>query len=58
MPSIRRLPHMLGALTHWQRHDPQRQALMREQLQRIIGLETLSRDVYEVASKSLQANPT
>jgi aminopeptidase N len=49
---------MLGALTHWQRHDPQRQALMREQLQRIIGLETLSRDVYEVASKSLQANPT
>jgi aminopeptidase N len=46
---------MLGAMTHWRRFDPHRQTLMQAQLQRIVSTETLSRDVYEVASKSLSS---
>jgi aminopeptidase N len=44
---------MLVPLTKWQRYDTDRQALMREQLQRIASEENLSRDVYEVLTKSL-----
>ena len=44
---------MTGALTHWRRFDPNRQALMKAQLERIIAVPDVSRDVYEVASKSL-----
>ena len=44
---------MLGALTHWRRYDEGRQRLMREQLQRIATSEGISKDVYEVATKSL-----
>ncbi len=39
--------------SRWRRHDENRQALMREQLQRIIDKADLSRDVYEIAAKSL-----
>ena len=45
---------ILGPLTRWNRHQPQRQALMKAQLERIMTTENLSRDVYEVVSKSLQ----
>lgn len=44
---------MTGALTHWRRYDEERQMLMREQLQRIAGSEGISKDVFEVATKSL-----
>jgi len=44
---------MVTALMHWRRYDEGRQALMRNQLQRIVGTQGVSRDVYEVASKSL-----
>ncbi len=44
---------MLGAFTHWRRYDENRQRSMQEQLQRIIGTEGISRDVFEIASKSL-----
>ncbi len=44
---------MLGPLTQWRRYDNGRQTLMRRQLQRIAGTEGISRDVYEVATKSL-----
>jgi aminopeptidase N len=44
---------MLGALTHWHRYDEGRQKLMCQQLQRIAGTEGISKDVYEVATKSL-----
>ena len=44
---------MLSALTSWRRYDEKRQALMTAQLQRIMTTESISRDVYEVASKSL-----
>jgi len=44
---------MLNALTQWRRFDGNRQALMKAQLERIMNTEAISRDVYEVASKSL-----
>jgi len=44
---------MAGALTSWRRYDESRQALMKAQLERIMTTEDISKDVYEVASKSL-----
>ncbi|QJD29272.1 aminopeptidase N [Methylococcus geothermalis] len=44
---------MLGSLTQWRRYDKGRQDAMCRQLQRIAGLEGVSKDVYEVAVKSL-----
>jgi aminopeptidase N len=44
---------MVGALTSWRRFDEGRQALMKTQLERIMTTEAISKDVYEVASKSL-----
>jgi len=40
-------------LGRWRRYDDTRQALMRVELQRILDAESLSPDVYEIASKSL-----
>jgi aminopeptidase N len=44
---------MVGALTSWRKYDQGRQALMKAQLERIMTTEDISKDVYEVASKSL-----
>ncbi|MGR8979664.1 MAG: aminopeptidase N [Gammaproteobacteria bacterium] len=44
---------MVGALTSWRRYDEGRQQLMKAQLERIVAAEAISKDVYEVASKSL-----
>ena len=44
---------MLGAMTRWRKFDEQRQALMKAQLERIVAHPGLSKDAYEVASKSL-----
>ncbi|TXL14830.1 aminopeptidase N [Methylococcaceae bacterium HT4] len=44
---------MVGALTQWRRFDEQRQGLMKQQLERIIKTENISKDVFEIASKSL-----
>ena len=40
-------------LGRWRRYDAGRQALMKAELQRILDKPGLSRDVYEIASKSL-----
>lgn len=45
--------HLVLALTDWRRYDAQRQALMQAQLQRIANTPGISKDVYEIASKSL-----
>jgi len=45
---------MLGALTQWHRFDTGRQALMKQQLERIINSDTISKDVFEIANKSLR----
>jgi aminopeptidase N len=37
----------------WRRYDAHRQALMKAALERILGVEKLSRNTYEMASKSL-----
>lgn len=44
---------MVSALTQWRRFDAQRQELMKEQLERIINTENISKDVFEIASKSM-----
>jgi aminopeptidase N len=44
---------MLGAISRWRKYDAGRQALMKAQLQRIVAHQGLSKDAYEVATKSL-----
>ncbi|MEA3546744.1 MAG: aminopeptidase N [Thermodesulfobacteriota bacterium] len=44
---------LLAPLSRWQRFDPARQSLMKEQLERILAVKNLSKDVYEIAAKSL-----
>ena len=44
---------MVTGLAQWRRYDTERQELMKQQLQRIVATEQLSKDVYEIASKSL-----
>ncbi len=44
---------MVSGLAQWRRYDSQRQELMKRELQRIVDTEQLSKDVYEIASKSL-----
>lgn len=44
---------LCGALARWRRYDAGRRKLMQAQLQRIVDTPDLSRDVYEVVSKSL-----
>jgi aminopeptidase N len=40
-------------LGNWRRYDQGRQALMKENLERILAVETLSHNTYEMASKAL-----
>ena len=47
---------LLYAITRWRRYDEARQHQMREQLERILEVDGLSNDVYEVVSKSLEAS--
>jgi aminopeptidase N len=44
---------MLSAFGRWRRFDESRQALMRDELERVVAAPGLSRDSYEIASKSL-----
>ena len=44
---------LLAPLGRWRRFDPGRQAKMKAALERILAAPKLSRDVYEIASKSL-----
>jgi aminopeptidase N len=44
---------MLGPLSRWQRYDSGRQLLMRVELERILAEGALSKDVYEIAVRSL-----
>ncbi len=44
---------LVAPLTRWQRYDVERQALMKNALTRIMELDELSKDVYELVSKSL-----
>ncbi len=44
---------MVSPLSRWQRYDVKRQQLMRGELERILADEALSKDVYEIVSRSL-----
>ncbi len=46
---------LMGPFSRLRRYDAARQALMKAQLERIVATPGLSPDVYEVASKSLEA---
>ncbi|XP_078427665.1 peptidase M1 family protein [Wolffia australiana] len=46
---------MVSAFSRWKRYDAERQALAREQLEKILAVNGLSENVYEIASKSLAA---
>jgi aminopeptidase N len=50
-PSI--AARLAQTLSRWRRYDAERQVLMREQLERIVSKDGLSKDVYEIASRSL-----
>jgi aminopeptidase N len=51
-PSI--AARLVQTLSRWRRYDAGRQAHMREQLERIVSKDGLSKDVYEIASRSLE----
>jgi aminopeptidase N len=46
---------MLGAMNSWRRYGEDRQALMKAQLERIAAEKDLSKDVYEIVTKYLNA---
>jgi len=46
---------LVGGLSMWRKYEPRRQKLMKAQLQRIVRQSAVSRDVREIASKSLEA---
>jgi aminopeptidase N len=46
---------LLGAFGQWRRYDPARQARVEEELEAILKLPELSRDLFEVATKLLAA---
>lgn len=45
---------MLRIMSRWRRYDPSRQSLMKSQFQRIINSDGISKDLFEIASKSLE----
>ena len=46
---------LVRAFLSWKRYDADRQALIKENLERIVAAPNLSKDVYEIAAKSLSA---
>jgi len=44
---------LVSALSRWKRHDTHRQTLMQVELNRILSSADISKDVYEIVSKSL-----
>ncbi len=46
---------LVSAFNAWKRYDKPRQALMKTQLQRIVEQSGLSKDVYEIVSRTLKA---
>ena len=47
---------LLTPLSRWRRFDDLRQSLMRRELERILAKKDLSKDVYEITSKSLKSD--
>ncbi len=47
---------LLQLMIRWQRYDKKRQILMKQQFNRILGTESLSKDVFEIASKAITSS--
>lgn len=45
---------IMRVMARWRRYDSGRQGLMQGQLQRVLGMERVSKDLYEIAAKSLE----
>ena len=45
---------LVGGFTRWRKYDEKRQGMMQAQLERIVGTEGLSENVFEIVSKSLE----
>ncbi|MGK5095062.1 aminopeptidase N [Deltaproteobacteria bacterium TL4] len=48
---------LLTPFTRWKKYDPTRKKLMQLQLERMLQTPNLSKDVYEIVSKSLKGTP-
>ncbi len=48
---------LAGSLARWRRYEPGRSQMMHAELERIAGAKTLSSNLYEVVSKSLEEQP-
>ena len=46
---------LIQSMSRWRRYDENRQVLMKKQLERILAKKDLSKDVYEIASRSLNS---
>jgi aminopeptidase N len=44
---------MLRVMSRWRRYDPARQALMKAEFERVLAKQDVSRDLFEIASKSV-----
>ncbi|MCW8900813.1 MAG: aminopeptidase N [Gammaproteobacteria bacterium] len=45
---------LIQSMSRWRRYDDKRQTLMRKQLERILAKKGISKDVYEITSRSLE----
>jgi aminopeptidase N len=45
---------LASCFNHWKKYDDTRQGLMKNQLERIVSVQTLSKNVYEIVSKALK----
>jgi len=43
-----------GCFNHWKKYDETRKALMKKELERILAVPTLSKNVYEIVSRALE----
>lgn len=46
---------LIQSMSRWRQYDESRQALMKNQLERILKEKSLSKDVYEIVSRSLNS---
>lgn len=46
---------LIQSISRWRRYDDNRQNLMKKQLERILAVKGLSKDVFEIASRSLNS---
>ncbi|MCD4675511.1 MAG: aminopeptidase N C-terminal domain-containing protein, partial [Desulfobacula sp.] len=43
-----------SCFNHWKKYNDQRKSLMGKELERILSIQTLSKNVYEIVSRALE----